>query len=247
MDGWIKIYRKITDWEWYKDVSTLHLFIHLLITANREDKSWRGIVVGRGQRLTSRSALASDTGLSEGQVKRSLNKLIATNNLTIKATNKYTLITICNYESYQDSSNDSDQQNDQPRDQQAAPKQEEEKNIYPPSLSKERVSPLTGGTPIEERQRRFYDSLIPFVSQYGKEMIRDFYDYWSEPDRAAKPKMRWEKEKTWGLERRLGRWRRNNEERAGKQAPKSKGERMWDNVKKNLAVLPFNEDGTINI
>ena len=30
-------------------------------------------------------------------------------------------------------------------------------------------------------------------------------------------------------------------------APKSKGERMWENVRKNLEVLPFNEDGTVNI
>ena len=48
-------------------------------------------------------------------------------------------------------------------------------------------------------------------------MIRDFYDYWSEPDRAAKPKMRWEKEKTWSLERRLERWKRMGDERAAKK------------------------------
>ena len=131
MEGWVKIFRKRTEWEWYRDGNTKDLFLHLLLTANREGKSWRGVRVERGQRLTSRAVLAAETGMSEGQVKRSLEKLIATNNLTTKATNKYTIITVCNFESYQDSTSDSDQQSDQQPDQPADHKQEEKKiNIY---------------------------------------------------------------------------------------------------------------------
>lgn len=45
---------------------------------------------------------------------------------------------------------------------------------------------------------------------YTPEMLRRFVEHWSEPDRAKKPKMRWEKQKTWSTERRLARWARNN-------------------------------------
>lgn len=137
MEGWIKLYRKMLDWEWYKDVNTKGLFLHLLLIANSNDITWRGIEIKRGQVLTSRSTLAVETGLSEGQVKRSLEKLIATNNVTTKATNKYTIITLCNYESYQVSPIDSDQPADQLLDQPTDHKQEDKKKEDINSLKKE--------------------------------------------------------------------------------------------------------------
>lgn len=60
-----------------------------------------------------------------------------------------------------------------------------------------------------ERRQAFYESLIPFVQIYGKDMIRNFYDYWSELNK-SKSRMRWEAEKTWELERRLEYWSRRD-------------------------------------
>ena len=111
-----------------------------------------------------------------------------------------------------------------------------------PDISEDMSSPQTNS--FEVRQIKFYNSLVPFIELYDRQMLRDFYNYWSEPDRAKKPKMRFEKEKTWSLERRLETWKRNEDKFGGK---KSKGDKMWDNIKKNLEVLPFNDDGTINI
>lgn len=62
---------------------------------------------------------------------------------------------------------------------------------------------------IEIRVKDFYNSLVPYVAQYGKHMIREFYNYWSEPNK-SQTKMRFEMEKTWSLERRLARWFNNN-------------------------------------
>lgn len=58
---------------------------------------------------------------------------------------------------------------------------------------------------IEIRKEHFYHSLMPFVGQYGDDMIADFFDYWSEPNR-SNTKMRFELEKTWDVSRRLRRW-----------------------------------------
>jgi hypothetical protein len=58
---------------------------------------------------------------------------------------------------------------------------------------------------IEDRKQTFYELLVPFVSKYGKEMIRHFFEYWTEHGVQDK-KMRFEKEKTFGLERRLSTW-----------------------------------------
>lgn len=55
------------------------------------------------------------------------------------------------------------------------------------------------------RRDIFYQSLVPFVGKYSKEMIRAFFDYWSEMNK-SETKMRFELEKTWELPRRLATW-----------------------------------------
>lgn len=102
MEGWIKVYRKLTEWEWYHDKNVSRVFLHLLLTANYEDKRWQGKAIQRGQLATSLVNLAFATTLSVQQVRTALNKLKSTNEITIKSTNGYSLITICKYESYQD-------------------------------------------------------------------------------------------------------------------------------------------------
>lgn len=62
---------------------------------------------------------------------------------------------------------------------------------------------------LTDREQLFHDSLIPFIGTYGKEMIRAFFDYWSEPN-PANTKMRFELQKTWSLEGRLRMWERRS-------------------------------------
>lgn len=62
---------------------------------------------------------------------------------------------------------------------------------------------------IEERKSKFYDSLTVYVDEYPKKMLRDFYDYWSEHGEKDK-KLRFEKEKTFGIEQRLRTWYNRN-------------------------------------
>jgi|GEM_PF-6629616 len=59
---------------------------------------------------------------------------------------------------------------------------------------------------LSERQKNFYQSLVAHVTAYGKQTVRAFYEYWSEPNK-SKTKMRWELQKTWDLERRLNTWK----------------------------------------
>lgn len=58
---------------------------------------------------------------------------------------------------------------------------------------------------ILERKLKFADTLKPFVETYGKEMIRKFFNYWTEPNK-SNTKFKMELEKTWSLERRLETW-----------------------------------------
>lgn len=69
--------------------------------------------------------------------------------------------------------------------------------------------PPDGGAPktstLNERKKEFGQSLVPYVETYGSEMIRDFFDYWTEPNK-SKTKMHFELERTWDTARRLRTW-----------------------------------------
>ena len=100
--GWIKLHRKLLDWEWYHDSKMVHLFLHLLFLANREPGRWKGVEVQRGQLLTGLSALSKATGLTSQNIRTCLKKLEKSKILTNKSTNRFRIITICKYNSYQD-------------------------------------------------------------------------------------------------------------------------------------------------
>lgn len=100
--GFIKIHRKIIEWEWYSDNNVFRVFTHLLLTANFENKKWQGIDISRGQVITSLEKLGKSTSLSIQQVRTALTKLKSTQEITIKSTKLHTFITLTNYNLYQD-------------------------------------------------------------------------------------------------------------------------------------------------
>jgi len=99
--GWIYVFRKIMEWEWYHDSKMVHLFLHLIFMAQYKSTTFRGIELKRGQLLTGRAKLSSQTGLSEQSIRTCLDRLISSKEVTSKPTNRFSVITIVNYETYQ--------------------------------------------------------------------------------------------------------------------------------------------------
>jgi hypothetical protein len=58
---------------------------------------------------------------------------------------------------------------------------------------------------IEERKLKFASELKHYILKFGHQTIRDFYSYWTEPNKSG-TKFRMELEKTWDTERRLTTW-----------------------------------------
>lgn len=102
---YIKLFRKMVNWEWYTDVNTKVLFLHCLLRANWKDGSWKGIAYKRGQFITSLNTLAQETGLSIKMVRTALEHLIMTGEVISerqgKGKGQNRIITVINYDSYQ--------------------------------------------------------------------------------------------------------------------------------------------------
>lgn len=81
---------------------------------------------------------------------------------------------------------------------------------------------ITNKEKIGKIQEKFYNSLIPFVDKFGKEEIRKFYEYWSEPNK-SKTKIKFQLEKTWDANLRLHRWTKNNFNNNGEVKRKDEG------------------------
>lgn len=62
---------------------------------------------------------------------------------------------------------------------------------------------------LQKRKSDFEHSLIPFLGTYTSEQLREFAEYWTEPNKSH-TKMRYELERTWDTARRLAYWDRNS-------------------------------------
>ena len=104
--GWLKLHRRLLNWEWYRDVNTKTVFVHLLLTANYGVSKHKGFTLSEGQRITSVSEVSAETGLTIREVRTAFEHLKSTNELTIKTTNKFSLVTLVNWRLYQTSTDE---------------------------------------------------------------------------------------------------------------------------------------------
>lgn len=98
---YIKLSRNILEWEWYSDINTCRLFIHMLLKANWKEGNFRGTTVPRGSFVSSIAKLAEETQLTPDEVRTAIKHLIKTHELTKQSYSKYTVFTIKNYAMYQ--------------------------------------------------------------------------------------------------------------------------------------------------
>ena len=179
MHGYIKLHRKMLDWEWHSDPNTFSVFMHLLLNARFDDGSWKGIPLEPGQLITGRKSLSQMTGISEQSIRTCLERLKSTNEITIKSTNKFSVITIVNWAKYQllddlsTSKSTSSRTNEQPAlNQQLTsnqPQRKNDKNVK--NVKKGRFSPPTPHQVKEYCTEKGYaidaDRFVDFYSSKG--------------------------------------------------------------------------------
>ena len=206
----------------------------------------RVIEVQMSEVAASRRYLEKRWGWGSTKVNNFLDYLKKNQMITTKQTSGQTIITLCNYERYngeQTTKQTSDKPATNQRQTSDKPKEKKEKkdNIIPPAISNEIAPPPIGepGKTIDsgkeaeqtriklsqqekekncgKREKEFYDQLVPWVSVYGPDMVRKFFDYWRERNK-SRTKMRFELQQTWDLAGRLRTWeqKQNDYDKRGK-------------------------------
>lgn len=110
LNGFIKLHRKILDWQWWSTPRTAHLFVHLLSLASNRECGWKGEKLRAGQVVTGLLSLSKQTGISVRGLRTALTHLKSTGEVTIKTTNKYSIITILKWGQYQITDKQTDNQ-----------------------------------------------------------------------------------------------------------------------------------------
>jgi hypothetical protein len=183
MPGWIKLHRKILEWEWYQSQNTRALFFHLLLSANYEPSRYMGIDIPIGSLVTGRVSLSVALRLSERQVRVAIEHLKKSGEVTSRIYQKFSVITIVNWNEYQGN----DQQNDQQvtsrmtskrpaSDQQTTTSKEDKKG-----RKEESNTPLPPWLPVieweafKEMRRKSKKSMTPHAEKLAIKKLENYH------------------------------------------------------------------------
>lgn len=100
-ETWLKLYRSMLKWEWYQDVNTKVLFLHLLLIVNIRPQRKQGINIPAGSIDRTQDQLVTETGLTLQRLRTAISKLKLTGELTVVRCPKFSVYTLKNWTKYQ--------------------------------------------------------------------------------------------------------------------------------------------------
>lgn len=101
--GFIKIDRQILEWRYHDCYYAFTIWMHILLLANWTDGYFKGNPIKRGELVTSINNLMLVTGIkSDNTIRKWLKVFESEDMISLKTTNKYTHISIVNYDKFQD-------------------------------------------------------------------------------------------------------------------------------------------------
>jgi len=192
--GWIKLHRKLKNSLVFDNPDLLKVWIWCLLKATHDDYiqmiGLQEVELEKGQFIFGRKVAANELKMSESKTYRLIKKLETMQNLNIKANNKYSIITIENWELYQFDENKNEQQFEQQMNNKRTTNEQQmntnkniknnknnknNNNIYSESLIKKIMS-YPGKKTKDTRDKK----LPQLIKKYGEEQIIRCIERYSE-------------------------------------------------------------------
>lgn len=103
--GFALLHRKVMELPFYTEPDAAHLWVHLVLKANYQPEivltDLGEVACGRGQFITGRNKLSTETGVTPERVQYLLRKFVKMGMISTESNRKFTLITVLKYEEYQ--------------------------------------------------------------------------------------------------------------------------------------------------
>ena len=211
--GFIMLQRELINWEWYSDINTCKLFLHCLMKVNYSQKKWQGIVIDKGEFITSNEKLSVETGLTVSKIRTALSKLEGTGYIKIETTTTHTKIIIPKLGDFVLEVNQpiTSKRNDKPN---STPLANSSKTN---SISLATTN--TNNKLLKNRKKIFRESVFA-LSSFNTKYLNSFFNYWSESN-SDETKMRFESQEFFEIEKRLKKWVLNDSKNNTVSKPKN--------------------------
>jgi len=225
-EGYIKLWRKSLDSQVWGNPDHWRFWTWCLMKATHQHRIQvvgnQQIELSPGQFIFGRFKAMEETGLSVQKIRTSIEQLSKRRNLTIKSTNKYSIISIVNWKQYQEEITIKTT-NKQPTNNQQITTNKNVKNVK--NNKKEKKEPF------EKRVKDFSEEVMGYSDKYTQTMLEAFITYWTEPDLEETTKKELELQKkngTWSTSGRLSKWCTNQRRWHNEEHDLSKVERVPD-------------------
>ncbi|TYB78115.1 hypothetical protein ES676_02580 [Bizionia saleffrena] len=199
--GFIMLRRELVDWEWYTDLNTCKVFLHCLVKVNYSSKKWQGVVIEKGEFITSYEKLATETGLTISKVRTALSKLELTKTIAVETTTIYTKIAILSLNDFVAEVDSAS--NDKPNSTRFDKRLTNDSH----TIDNQLATTNTNNNIITNRKKIFREKVFA-LTKFNIKILESFFNYWSELN-TEKTKMRFETEQFFEIEKRLNKWKAN--------------------------------------
>lgn len=98
MSGWYKQQRNRSERPWFKNAKAAQLYDYLKDVAYVQDGKYEGQLIRRGSCPTTRAEMMEATGQTYGEIRQSLKILTGYGEIILRASNQFTIITVCDYD-----------------------------------------------------------------------------------------------------------------------------------------------------
>jgi hypothetical protein len=100
-EGYILVDRNMCEWQWWQKHNTVIVFLWLLMKAQFHDSTFCGVEVKRGQVVTTHAKIMQHNKMTKQEVRTAISNLKSTHAITIERYSRFIVITIVNYDEYQ--------------------------------------------------------------------------------------------------------------------------------------------------
>lgn len=113
-EGYVCLWRSAIESEFFDDEWLCKLWMWCMCRANYKEQEWKGEVIPAGSFITGRHAASSALRVTESKFYRGLKRLENMRMIVTKSNNRFTVVTLCNWKTYQQPDSDKRTTDEQP-------------------------------------------------------------------------------------------------------------------------------------